>query len=143
MSKIMNPKYAPTTRLLVSGSIKKIQKSLPKNLQKSFESRFKLPISITSEIQNLNDLKNEWILFLQENHKEIDKDLAKKLDNIHVSNQDLYEEYENEGISYQKGKGFSEQEQEFKIIFNKLATRQLFDGINKSNSFVEMKIESI
>lgn|GEM_PF-1022021 len=104
MEKIMSPKYAPTTRLLVSGAIKKIKKSLPKNLQKSFEARFTLPITITSDIQNLNDLKNEWILFLQENQKDIDKDTAKKLDNIKVSNQDLYEEYENEGIEYEKGK---------------------------------------
>lgn len=143
MGKIMSPKYAPTTRLLVSGAIKKIKKSLPKNLQKSFEERFTLPITITSDIQNLNDLKNEWLLFLQENQKDIDKDTAKKLDNIKVSNQDLYEEYENEGIEYEKGKWFSEQEQAFKIIFNKLATRQLFDDVSKTNSFVETQIENI
>lgn len=141
--KIMNPKYAPTTRLLVSGAIKKIRKNLPKNLQDDFKKRFSLPITITSEIQSLSDLKNEWILFLESNRNEIDKDTAKKLDNIKVLNQDLYEEFENEGIDFDRGKWFTEQEQAFRIVFNKLATRQLFDETNKANTIAEMQIQNI
>jgi hypothetical protein len=43
-------------------------------------------------------------MFLQDNAKHIDKDLAKKLDKIKVLNQDMYEEFENEGIAYNRGK---------------------------------------
>ena len=143
LNKITSPKYAPTNRLLVSAAIKKIRKNLPKELLKDFNDKFPQEITITSEIQNLNDLKNQRNLFLQDNARNIDKDLAKKLDKIKVLNQDIYEEFENEGIALNKWKWFSEQEQEFRIVFNKLATRQLFDGINKSNTIVDMQIENI
>ena len=143
MDKIMDPKYAPTTRLLVSASIKKIKKALPKELQDDFDERFEMPLTITSSIQNLNDLKNERQLFLQQHQNEIDENLAKKLDKIKVLNQDMYEEFENEGIARNKGKWFSEQEQEFRIVFNKLATRQLFDDLNTSDKIAEKQIENI
>ena len=141
--KIMSPKYAPTNRLLISGAIKKIKKNLPKPLLKDFEYRFPLPITITSEIQTLSQLKNEWLLFLQANQKSIDKDTAKKLDSIKVLNQDLYDEFEHEGIDFDRSKWFSEQEQAFRIVFNKLATRQLFDEVNKKNTVAEIQIQNV
>ncbi|MEI6425778.1 MAG: hypothetical protein WCO66_00325 [Candidatus Absconditabacteria bacterium] len=143
MSKIMNPKYAPTTRLLVSASIKKLKKELPKELQDDFKKIFPLPLTITSTIQNLNDLKNQRLIFLQAHENKIDKDLAKKLDKIKVLNQDMYEEFENEGIAHKKERNFSEQEQEFRIVFNKLATRQLFDDLNKKNIIIEEQLKNV
>jgi hypothetical protein len=104
INKIMNPKYAPTTRLLISAAIKKIRKNLPSGLVSDFDSRFEMPIKITSEIQTLSQLKNEWILFLQAHKDEIDEETAKKLDKIKIFNQDLYEEFDEEGIDFDKSK---------------------------------------
>ena len=143
IEKIMSPRYAPTTRLLVSAAIKKIRKDLPANLRKDFDARFPLPITITSDIQSITEFKNEWLIFLQANQNLIDKDLAKKLDSIKIFNQDMYEEFEDEGIAFDKTRGFTEQEQTFRLIFNKLATRQLFDDVNKRNTIADMQIKNI
>lgn len=140
---LLTPDYLPTERLLITTAVKKIKKYLPKELEKDFDEQFASPITIFSKIQNLKELKNQRQIFLETNKEKIDKNLAKKLDGIIVTNGDIYKELRSEGISINRTKGFGEQENNFRRIFNKLATRQLFDEAKEGRNFIEKNVENI
>jgi hypothetical protein len=143
VSQILSPEYIPTERLLVQATLKKLRKELPKNLKAAFDKQFSQTVTIYSSVQTLVQFKNVWIEFLSLHAGEIDEELAKNLDNIIVTNGDLYREVEEEGIKINRSQGFSEQEHKFKRIFNQLATRQLFEEVKDTQEFVEKKIETI
>jgi hypothetical protein len=51
-----------------------------------------MEIDIFSPVQDLRNFKTQWINFLETNKDSIDKDLAKKLDKIIVTNGDIRKE---------------------------------------------------
>lgn len=89
--RIMMPKYNPTERLMVKIAIKKISGELSGPLKKSFDTQFTAP-DIFSSYQDLVSFRLEWSQFLADHASQIDKDLAKKLDNLIVSNGDIQNE---------------------------------------------------
>lgn len=141
--KTMNPNLLPTERLLISASIKKIKKNLPASLLSDFTTRFPLPIDIHSPFENLRNFKNERDLFVDAHSTEIDEKLEKKLNNIIVTNADIYKEFEFEGEDINWTKWFSQQTKNFRKMFNKLVTRQIFEEAKEVGSYIENQLEEI
>ncbi|AHB41745.1 hypothetical protein P148_SR1C00001G0958 [candidate division SR1 bacterium RAAC1_SR1_1] len=139
--KILCPRYVPTERLLISATIKKIKKNLPDTLITDFEAAFPLPIDIHSSFENLKDLKQQRTLFLDGHKNVIDENLAKKLDKIIITNGDVYKELQYEGEKIERTKGFGEQTENFRRMFNSLATRQIFDDTKEAGSYIEHHLE--
>lgn len=143
IEKILSPSYLPTERLLISATIKKIKKNLPNNLIPDFEANFQLPIDIHSPFENLKNLQQQRTIFLDSHKTEIDENLAKKLDKIIVTNGDIYQELQYEWENIERTKGFSEQTKNFRRMFNKLATRQLFEEAKETGAYVAHHLEQI
>lgn len=141
--KILCPRYVPTERLLISATIKKIKKNLPDTLLSDFESAFLLPIDIHSSFENLKDLKQQRTLFLDGHKTQIDENLAKKLDKIIITNGDIYKELQYEGEKIEWTKWFWEQTENFRRMFNSLATRQIFEETKEKWAYIESHLEFI
>ncbi len=74
---------------MVQVAITKIRKELPGSLKKDFDETFPLPITIFSSYQDLLSFKHERADFVADHASAIDDDLAKRLDNIIVTNSDI------------------------------------------------------
>jgi len=142
-NKILKPDYIPAERLLITASIKKIKKNLPNWLQEDFDEEFQIPLNINSSIQNLLDFKKRWQIFLSSHTDQIDKKLDKDLDKIIITNWDIYKEVKTEWIDIDLNISFSEQSKDFRMIFNKLATRQLFEENQEKKEVIEKHIWNI
>jgi hypothetical protein len=94
------PNYNPTERLMVEVALKKIRKELKGDLKDAFDERFSLPITIFSPYQDILSFKDEWLAFLDEHKESIDEPLAKKLDNIIVTNGDIKKLLESSGKKF-------------------------------------------
>lgn len=143
VEKILQPGYLPTERLLISATIKKIKRNLPDNLLSDFEADFPLPIDIHSPFENLKNLQQQRRIFLDSHKSQIDENLARKLDKIIITNGDIYQELQYEGETIERTKGFSEQTKNFRRMFNKLATRQLFEEAKETGTYVAHHLEEI
>jgi len=140
---ILLPNYNPTERIMVGVALKKIRKELTWKLKTDFDERFPLPIDIFSSYQDIISFKNEWISFLDEHQAEIDGKLAKKLDAIIVTNGDIKKVLLESGRKFDDTKWFSEREQYFRRIFNKLATRQLFEEVQKTQETIDHYLDAM
>ena len=88
----MTPNYNPTERVMVTVAITKIRRELKWSLRTAFDQQFPLPVDIFSSYQDLINFKTEWMQFLDDHASEIDKPLAKNLDDVIVTNADIYKE---------------------------------------------------
>ncbi len=86
---LLCPDYAPVERVMVQVAITKIKKTLPHSLHADFDDRFKTPITAFSALGDLRVFSIEWGIFLDNHSDQIDKNLAKKLDEIIVTNGDI------------------------------------------------------
>ena len=89
IDQLLSPQYAPIERVIVEIAITKICHELPGKLKADFDDRFPLPIDIFSSYQDVISFKGQWLLFLADHAEDIDKALAKKLDDIIVTNADI------------------------------------------------------
>ncbi len=137
--RILTPNYNPTERVMVTVALTKIRKELKWKFKDDFDEKFGNPlkVDIFSPYQDLLNFKNERIQFLTDHPTEIDESLAKKLDSIIVTNGDIQKELLKSWKSFDDTKWFSEREQYFRRIFNKLVTRQLFDEIKKTDESID------
>lgn len=140
---ILSPNYLPTERLLISATIKKIKKNLPEELHWDFDLDFPIPVNIHSSFQNLKDLKQKRTLFLEWHKWQIDEELAKKLDKIIISNWDIFKEFQFEWEDINRTWWFSQQTKNFRMMFNQLATRQLFEQSKESWSYIEYHLQQV
>ena len=85
---------------MVSVAITKLKKVLPSSLQTPFQRIFRLPITISSPLQDLVSFVREWEEFLVVHAAEIDKPLAKKLDAIIVTNGDVRKELDRSATRF-------------------------------------------
>jgi hypothetical protein len=63
--------------------------------------------------------------------------MAKKLGSIIVTNSDIKNELLKSGRKFDESKSFNEREQHFRIIFNKLASRQLFEEMQSTQKAID------
>lgn len=140
---ILYPQYLPTERLLISATIKKIKTKLPKELHSNFDLDFPIPINIHSRFQNLKDFKQEWVIFLEWNKWQIDQELAKELDKINITNWDIFKEFQFEWENIDISWWFSGQTKRFRMMFNQIATRQLFEKSKEKWAYVEYHLQQI
>ncbi len=141
--RILTPNYNPTERVMVTVALTKIRRELNGTLKTAFDTQFSLPIDIFSSYQDLISFRNEWTQFLGDHASEINESLAKKLDNIIVTNGDIQKELLKSWRKFDDIKWFSEREQHFRRIFNKLVTRQLFEETKKTQESIDHYLESI
>lgn len=135
--KILTPDYNPTERLMVTVAITKIRKELKGSLKTAFDLQFPLPIDIFTSYRDLLTFKVEWTQFLDDHASQIDAWLAKKLDDVIVTNGDIYKELRASWRDFDDTKWFSEWEQYFRRIFNNLVTRQLFEEVQKNKENID------
>ena len=135
--RILTPNYNPTERVMVTVALTKIRRELKWSLKTAFDQQFPLPVDIFSPYQDLINFKTEWMRFLDDHASEIDKPLAKKLDEVIVTNADIYKELLKWWRKFDDTKWFSEREQYFRRVFNKLATRQLFEEVQKTQDTID------
>lgn len=140
---LLIPNYNPTERLIVEVALTKIRREFTGDLKKAFDQRFSLPITIFSPYQDILSFKDDWLAFLDQNKEHIDEKLAKKLDAIIVTNGDIRKLLEVSGKKFDDTRGFSEWEQYFRRIFNKLTTRQLFEEVQKKQETIDHYIDSM
>ena len=88
--RILTPKYNPTERILVTVAITKLMKELKGSLRSDFVAKFPLPVTLFDSHQDLLNFRDEWRDFLDNHASEIDESLAKKLDEVTVTNGDIY-----------------------------------------------------
>lgn len=145
IANILLPEYNPTERIIVEIALNKIRKELTWKLRANFDERFGYPIKIDifSPYQDIITFRDEWKSFLDEHQTEISENLAKKLDAIIVSNGDIQKVLLVSGKKFDDTRWFSEREQYFRRIFNKLATRQLFDELKKTEESIDHYIEAM
>jgi len=74
---------------MVEVAIAKLRKEIPNTLHEDFDERFALPLTAFSALGNLRVFKQQWLMFLDEHARQIDKKLAKKLDDVIVTNGDI------------------------------------------------------
>jgi len=137
IEKILNPEFSPTERCMVNVALKKLRKEITWPLRIAFDARFGTEVTIFSKVQNLVAFKNEWLAFLADHQGKIDENLAKKLDSIIVSNWDIKNELTKSWRKFDDTKWFSEWEQYFRVIFNKLASRQLFEEVKSTQKAID------
>jgi len=137
IEKILNPNYNPTERIIVGIAVKKIWNELKWKLKKDFEDRFGKEVNIFSDIQDLVSFQNERINFLEDHKSEIDANLIKKLDDIIVTNRDIQKQLLKSGRKFDDSKWFSEWENYFRRIYNKITPRQLFDDIKSTKNLID------
>ncbi|MCX6823849.1 MAG: hypothetical protein NT085_01880 [candidate division SR1 bacterium] len=135
--RILTPNYNPTERVMITVALTKIKRELKGSLRAAFEVEFPLPITVHSTCQDLLAFKDALSFFLTTHASEIDESLAKKIDSVIVTNGDIYKELSKSGRKFDDTKGFSEREQYFRRIFNKLATRQLFEEVQKTQETID------
>ncbi len=141
---ILNPQYNPTERVMVGIAIDKIRKELPNRLRSSFDRIF--PVKVTAHHKDFQDLKqfsSKRRDFLHDHAHEIDPSLTKKLDDIIVTNGDIYKELSRSWRKFDDTRWFSAWEQYFRRIFNKLASRQLFDEFKKTKDTLDHYVEAM
>lgn len=143
IERILMPDYNPTERMMITVAVAKIKKELKWTLKTAFDAKFPLPLDIFSSCQNLIQFRDEFKNFLDDHASEIDEWLAKKLDSIIVSNGDIKKELLKSWRKFDDTKWFSEQEQYFRRIFNKLVTRQLFEEVQKTQETIDHYITTI
>lgn len=140
IEQLLSPRYAPTERVIVQIVITKITKELSGKLQSDFVARFPLPIDIFSNYQDVLAFKQEWLLFLSDHAADIDKDLAKRLDDIIVTNADIAAVF---AASNKKYPSSAQGEQYFRQVFSKVATQQLFDQVERTQQTVDRYLKNI
>ena len=140
---ILSPNYNPTERIMVTVAINKIEAILPWALKIAFKKQFSTPVSMLSSYQDLLTFKQEWLQFTKDHESEIDEKLAKKLDDIMVTNGDIQKELFATGRNFDASKWFSEQEQYFRRVFNKLVTRQLFEEVQENQETIATYVTAI
>lgn len=141
--RILTPNYNPTERVMVTVAINKIRNELKGSLKTSFNDRFPLTVTVHSAYQDLINFRDELKSFLDDHASEIDEALAKKIDRVIVTNGDIYKELMKSGRKFDDTKWFSEWEQYFRRIFNKLATRQLFEEVQKTEKTIDHYVTEI
>ena len=141
--RILTPEYNPTERAMIGVAIRKLRKELSWSLKAAFDQDFPLPIDVFSPYQNLLDFKNQWIFFLETHASQIDESLAKKLDSVIVTNGDIKKALLVSTRTFDDTKWFSEWEQYFRRIFNKLATYQLFDEVQKRQTTIDHYVDAM
>jgi len=147
-AKILIPDYNPTERIMVEIALNKIRKELKGKLRSDFDERFFDSehigkINIHSPYQDLLSFRREWLSFLTEHKSNIDEWLAKKLDEIIVTNGEIQDVLSVAGKQFDDTRWFSEWEQYFRRVFNKLATRQLFEEVQKREEIVDHYVGSM
>ena len=143
IEKILNPEFNPIERCMVNVALKKLRKELTWPVRIAFDAKFGTEVTIFSRVQNLVAFKNEWLVFLGDHTGEIDEKLAKTLDGIMVSNGEIKNELTKSWRKFDDTKWFSEWEQYFRVIFNKLATRQLFEEIKADQKTIDYYADTI
>ena len=141
--RILTPKYNPTERILVTVAITKLMKELKGSLRSDFVAKFPLPVTLFDSHQDLLNFRDEWRDFLDNHASEIDESLAKKLDEVTVTNGDIYHQLLEWWRTFDDTKWFWEREEYFRHIFNKLATRQLFEKIQNRQETIDHYIAAI
>lgn len=141
--RILTPEYNPTERVMVTVAITKIAKELTGSLRTAFKTRFSLPLDAFSSYQNLLTFRDELKDFLDDHASEIEPWLAKKIDSVIVTNGDIYKQLMTSGRKFDDTRWFSEREHYFRRIFNKLATRQLFEEVQKTQETIDHYITAI
>jgi len=143
ISAFLVPDFNPTERVMVEVALKKIRKLLPWSLKVPFDERFELPITIFSPHQDVLTFKDDWLLFLDQHKDQIDEKLAKNLDKVIVTNGDIRDVLESTGKKLDGTKWFSERERYYRQIFNKLATRQLFEEVQDTQETIDYYLDSM
>ena len=143
ISTILCPDYNPTERIVVQIAIEKIRKTLPAPLKADFDLVFPLPIDAHSAMVSLDTFKTSWQTFLDTHETEIDGKLRKKLDDTIVTNWDIKNWFIREWHDFDDTVSFSHREKRFRRIFNKLATRQLFEEVRATSEAVEKYADNI
>jgi hypothetical protein len=140
---LLCPDYDPVERVMVQIAIDKIKNTLPTALRNDFDQRFRGPITAFSLLQDLGTFKNEWIAFLDIHQAQIDQPLAKKLDQIIVTNGDIKKYFLASGKKFDIITSYGEREKYFSRIFDKLATRQLFEEVKDTQEAIEKYVDVI
>lgn len=143
IEKILSPNFNPVERCMVNVALKKIRKELTWPVRVAFDAKFGTEVNIFSRVQNLVAFKNEWLGFLDDHRWSIDEKLAKKLDNIIVTNGDIKNELTKSWRPFDETQWFSEWEQYYRTIFNKLASRQLFEEIRNTEKLADSFADTI
>jgi len=143
ISALLVPDFNPTERVMVEVALTKIRKTLPWSLKTTFDQRFSLPITIFSPHQDVLTFKDDWLAFLDEHRDQIDEKLAKKLDDVIVTNGDIREALEATGKKLDGTRGFFEWERYYRQIFNKLATRQLFEEVQGTQETIDHYLDAM
>lgn len=141
--RMLTPNYNPTERIMVTVALSKLRKELKGSLKTAFDEQFPLPVDIFSSYKDLLGFKNEWSQFIADHASEIDESLAKKFDKVIVTNGDIYKELLKSWKKIDDTKWFSDQEQYFRRIFNKLATRQLFEEVKKTQESIDHYVDAM
>lgn len=140
---ILLPEYNPIERIMITVVIDKIKKTLKWSLRDEFNLKFPTPITVFSSSLDLISFKDTWIDFLWEHESEIDEDLAKKLDAVIVTNGDIKKALFALWKDFDDTTWFSQWEQYFRRLFNKLVTRQLFEDVQKKQETIDTYIGNI
>lgn len=140
---ILCPEYNPVERIMVEVAITKLRKELPTALQDDFDERFVLPLTAFSALGNLRNFKQAWLSFLDDHASQIDKNLAKKLDSVRVTNGDIKRLFMTSGKKFDATKSYDNQTNYFLRVFNKLATRQLFEDAKEDAAIIEKYVDVI
>lgn len=143
ISAILCPDYNPTERIVVQIAIEKIRKVLPAPLKADFDVMFPLPIDAHSMMISLDVFKTSWQVFLDTHEAQIDEPLRKKLDDTIVTNWDIKNAFIRSGHDFDDSVSFSHWEKRFRRVFNKLATRQLFEEVRSTSAAVEKYVDNI
>jgi hypothetical protein len=71
---------------MVQVAITKLGKEMKGKLKEAFDEQFPLPLTAFSAIGDLRVFRTEWLNFLEAHASQIDQPLAKKLDEVIVTN---------------------------------------------------------
>lgn len=102
-----------------------------------------MPVDVFGDCKDLLSFREQWSFFLEDHASEISESLAKKLDGLIVTNGDIHKELLKSGRSFDETRGFSEWEQYYRRIFNKLVTRQLFEEVQQTQETIEHYIDTL
>lgn len=140
---VLCPDYDPVERVMVEIAITKIKKALPRALHDDFDAQFPIPITAFSTLNNLRTFQQERLTFLDLHKNSIDEPLAKKLDAVIVNNGDIKKLLMASGKKFDQTKSFEEWEHYFLRVFNKLATRQLFEEVKHTTALAHEYLDVI
>lgn len=134
---LLCPEYDPVERSIVDIALTKIEKELSGKLRQEFMAKFPQPVDVFSPHQTLLRFKNDWINFVEDHRDSIDTKLAKKLDAVLVTNGDIRRRLETSGKKLDSAKSYNSREKYFVRVFNKLATRQLFEEVKETQETID------